>query len=68
MSDWISVEERLPESYVKVLVVLRGLVECRHLTDPISGQQWWVSPTTSASEIELATHWMPLPAPHEAKP
>ena len=56
MSEWISVEDRLPDEYADVLVVFpvgsRHIYEVDHVED---GGWFW-----NASEV---THWMPLPEP-----
>lgn len=59
---WVSVEERLPERGVWVLVVYRGHVQCM-------AYRWtgevWESPNDDAdpAEREDFTHWAPLPSP-----
>lgn len=57
---WISVEERLPEEAVRVLVRLSGIKPPigfpRMDTDRVVDGRWmrW---------FDLVTHWMPLPEP-----
>ena len=57
---WISVEERLPEEAIRVLVRLDGnkppIGEPRMDTDRVVDGRWvrW---------FDLVTHWMPLPEP-----
>ena len=55
MSDWISVEERLPKQLTPVLLAMGDVVTEAELCDGI----WH---TWAYSEAE-ATHWMPLPSP-----
>ena len=59
-SSWISVEERLPDANVDVLVVYEGGAEGRYVgTDSIMKNAEWVW----AGEDEKVTHWMPMPPP-----
>ena len=61
MSDWISVEERLPETFEPVIV-------CREVTkDERKVEQghrdvngWWKVYGTRTKHV---THWIPLPEP-----
>ena len=61
-SSWISVEEKLPEEAIRVLVRLGGekplIGEPRMDTDRVVDGRWvrW---------FDLVTHWMPLPEPPE---
>ena len=67
MSEWISVEDRLPPKYVSVLCYIPSLApqmkwvqrvhEC--YIGPDGG---WHSATAPAYRVEV-THWMPLPLP-----
>lgn len=67
MSDWISVEDRLPDFETDTLLVC---VRCKHGDD-------YFSDTDGFQEGEFAywsrqsncsvTHWMPLPAPPVTK-
>jgi hypothetical protein len=69
MSEWISVEERLPEHKQRVLVFYNNhfwVVEAWIQSDgmwfwPTGGYQKGIPPNH-------ATHWMPLPDPPEATP
>lgn len=63
MSEWISVEERLPNSFVSVLVFMPG--ESPHLTVHegfISDDGIWVSNHFIREPGEV-TYWMPMPLP-----
>ena len=59
-TKWISVEDRLPDEAVRVLVRLDGnkppIGEPRMDTDRVVDGRWvrW---------FDLVTHWMPLPEP-----
>lgn len=61
MSEWISVEERLPDMFKPVIV-------CRRFTkDELKVEQgyrdvngWWKVYGTRTKNV---THWMPLPKP-----
>ena len=51
-SDWISVDERLPEH--------GEAVEVRISATHLSGQ-WWLSSEDHAITVFAATHWRPVP-------
>jgi len=56
MSEWISVEDRLPEQDVDVLFYWKGdgcQIDC--IEDADNPLDWAYEPT----------HWMPLPSPPE---
>ena len=57
MSEWISVEERLPEENIRVLAAGLGVVTI----DALYRGVWWCTETGDASYG--ITHWMPLPEP-----
>ena len=59
MSEWISVEDRLPEKNTSVLVSTdNGIVfQCLYAYD---GWDLW-----EGNEVNI-THWMPLPEPPNA--
>jgi hypothetical protein len=61
-SEWISVDERLPEEGVRVLVWLKGdgSQYTRTDTDRLSLKKW-------VRCGRLVTHWMPLPEPPKMK-
>ena len=68
-SDWISVEDRLPEPYVEVLT-LRYVSDgdwlyqkVDYVTPDYGGKNEWLTDLNSCKS--KATHWMPLPAPPE---
>lgn len=58
--DWISVEERLPESGETVLVWHHGEVQMAWLNHFTNGVAYFVRDTHYNFE---PTHWMPLPSP-----
>ena len=61
MSEWISVDDRLPE--VGVTVIVEG--GCGYYSDNV----WWTLMGDNAHKLIQwkVTHWMPLPAPPEDK-
>ena len=62
MSEWISVEDRLPELWTPVLVLKYAeLHAVCHLTD---GRFFEETPWPHRKAVEI-THWMPLPDPPE---
>ena len=59
-SDWISVSDRLPEAFVRVLTIWLdpkhgNSYMVNYLKRPEGGMPW---------KIPFVTHWMPLPDPH----
>lgn len=52
-SEWVSVDERLPPKYEKVLVFSAGVIEVSRLS---STGLWW-----EIYDSNLVTHWTPLP-------
>ncbi len=65
--QWISVEDRLPEPGVPVLVNYIGTDELPHADGVVAWTDWgalWWEGSLADSEDEVAvpiTHWMPLP-------
>lgn len=59
-NQWISIKERMPEIWTKVLVgdVRDGFVGIW----VFNGECWMVQDYVSA-KLEEVTHWMPLPKP-----
>lgn len=67
---WISVEERLPEYGVSVLVAdaREGFIGKWWLkagTDTRNGKDFWVDDSDYGFSFAEVTHWMPLPEPPE---
>ena len=65
MSDWISVEDRLPESENPVLTFVSGefvIASYWVTSDKHHGQQGWADCFTS-DDLDGGTHWQPLPLP-----
>jgi len=59
MSNWISVEDRLPEGTAWVLVHGGGTINCMGYS---KGEfKDWTD--ASAFNVATVTHWMPLPSP-----
>ncbi len=55
---WISVEDRLPESYKLVLITDKitwaiAFIHCEG--------DWWIDSEVSDMQTIKPTHWMPLP-------
>lgn len=60
MSDWISVKDRLPEKYERVIVVN----SCGYVSDGcLYNGNNFVLRGTFGDTINFITHWMPLPEP-----
>lgn len=65
--QWISVEDKLPEPGVPVLVNYIGTDELPHADGVVAWTDWgalWWEGSLADSEDEVAvpiTHWMPLP-------
>lgn len=68
MTEWISVEDRLPDAYAKVLVVAfwRGCWQTFVGWLGFYSKKWYVR-MGCLGEIEglTVTHWMPFPEPPE---
>ena len=63
-SEWISVEDRLPEINTYVLAATsRGLVISDRVCDYGRGKEW-----VSGHSDNPITHWQPLPAPPTTNP
>jgi hypothetical protein len=58
MSQWISVEEQLPEELDSVLVFLDGEICVGYLS-----RGWFIEGKDNDCFAFYPTHWMPLPAP-----
>ena len=69
--QWISVEDRLPEPGVPVLVNYIGTDELPHADGVVAWTDWgalWWEGSLADSEDEVTvpiTHWMPLPGAPE---
>lgn len=67
VQQWVSVEDRLPEPGVPVLVNYIGTDELPHADGVVAWTDWgalWWEGSLADSEDEVAvpiTHWMPLP-------
>lgn len=72
MSEWISVEDRLPEINQAVAMINikrfenthfdRNIYDCGYLSEWGSHKSWSIRGERSC-EISAYTHWMPLPPP-----
>lgn len=64
MSEWISVEERLPEQSVEVLVYdFVDSMDVMFLEVDDDGYRFWADDNGYEYSIHDVTHWMPLPEP-----
>ena len=61
-SDWISVDERLPDIGQRVLAQKRGYVTVCSMYRRGQGKLRW-DDGRRLSDFEQYTHWMPLPKP-----
>ena len=60
-AEWISVEERLPESLQRVLAInTEGDMFTAVYISFVTGKNAW---STSYSCLGVVTHWMPMPEP-----
>ena len=75
MSDWISVDDRLPDIGDRVLVNLSGDLIVLELREEIPTYEeaflpfyYWHEPYDEMLDIEYdeVVHWMPLPPPPES--
>ena len=60
MSEWISVEDRLPEDNDEVLTFSLGEV---FVTRYWKLTSQWLASDARATHLAKVTHWMPLPEP-----
>ena len=78
MSDWVSVDERLPADETPVLIVLRGGITIGELRwerpsweETYQAFRYWDDPHNDGQDWQWhdITHWMPLPeVPKEPGP
>lgn len=71
MSEWISVEERMPEIDVDVQTFRFGFSGIERLERQIVARwdgEVWVDWALQEVSPECVTHWMPLPDPPKDKP
>ena len=61
MSEWISVEDRLPDESVSCLVFGPDGNYVGWVCDPV--QKWWAREGDLDDYCVEVTHWMPLPEP-----
>lgn len=70
-SEWISVEDRMPESgatvlgYSEIIGDMRCYEICKGRCD--NTLQWWSETGWATVQDLLVTHWMPLPEPPKMK-
>ena len=70
MSEWISVKDRLPEDYSKVLIILiyregEKIAYVYGLAQYHSHNGWYNGNSSGAVLDNLVKYWMPLPSPPE---
>ena len=65
MSEWVSVDERLPELGVGILIYLKsGYIGCGYRSKEQENDNLWVFYHTDMElKNDKLTHWMPLPQP-----
>ena len=73
---WIPVGERLPDESVLCALINferhqsdhygTPVAQCGYLSTQASSQPYWSIYGERATSIEAFTHWMPLPAAHDA--
>lgn len=67
MSEWISVKDRMPETYGRYLVHVEDIAghepqeSCEYI------EYYWGNGRFTGWEIFRVTHWMPLPEPPESE-
>lgn len=68
MTDWVSVQDQLPEKYTEVLVAFEGIVlaSTGQYTGSIKDVNGWSYPSENRGSTDqgtdpIITHWMPLP-------
>ena len=66
---WISVEERLPEKHVEVLICTEdyGKNELGFAIVAVWDGSDWIETWNREKSIHYVTHWMPLPEPPKGK-
>ena len=57
--EWISVEDRLPDTGVEVMTLMRGV----HMLAWRTKDTEWINDNDESEGINCVTHWMPLPEP-----
>lgn len=66
MSEWISVDYRLPPDFQPCLIYLQGKEKCEDSCAVVTeeGWFWWIDGVCGIVEGHV-THWIPLPEPPE---
>lgn len=70
MSEWISVDERLPENRIAQLVWVpeRRNIYAAYFDKEVGDGYWRVFGSYGRAIEQEVTHWMPLPDPPDVQP
>ena len=61
MSDWIAIEDEIPDDNVVVLVYTNDGMVTAHVETNIHGFTWVINDQNEEFNLRNVTHWMPLP-------
>lgn len=66
MSDWISVDDRLPEQESPVLIIIKhshhNILQAA-FDYRVGSEGWYDFQSEEEVDFNVVTHWMPLPTP-----
>ena len=65
MSEWISVDDRLPEDYRELVLACRVGINGPQMFTAFYGDADWA--IMLAGHVDDVTHWQPLPEPPEVE-
>lgn len=72
MSEWISVDDRLPEASIDLVdvfvkpPVVGFAMFCSRVTNchySKTSKEWYIHTANGTQTVPFVTHWMPLPEP-----